>query len=91
MAPGLFKRKEYIEDRVKEKILDKHNVTAFEIKNVLLNKPLVLKTKLDRYLAVGFHYRYITVAFEYKTKTANIITAYPSSEWQIKLYKQKRG
>ena len=80
-----------IEDRVKGKILEKHNVTAEEIKNVLLRDPLVLKTKKKRYLAVGFDYRYLTIVFGYARKTANIVTAYPSSEWQKKLYKSKKG
>ncbi|MBI2543220.1 MAG: hypothetical protein HYW24_03480 [Candidatus Aenigmarchaeota archaeon] len=79
-----------IEDKVKEKILEKHNVTSFEIENVLLGNPLVLKTKESRHLAVGFYHRYLTIVFEYGKKTANIITAYPSSEWQIKLFKEKR-
>ena len=78
-----------IEDRVKEKILDKHGITANEIKNALAWKPMVLKTRQKRYMAIGFHYRYITIVFEYDRKTANIVTSYPSSEWQIKLYKRK--
>ncbi len=79
-----------IEDRAKEKILEKHNVTAEEIKNILLKNPLVIKTKKKRYLAIGFDHRYLTIVFEYARKTANIITTYPSSEWQKKLYKRKR-
>lgn len=79
-----------IEDRVKEKILEKHDVTAFEIKNILLGETLVLKTKEKRYLAIGFYRRHLTTVFEYSKKTANIITAYPSSDWQIKLYKEKK-
>lgn len=42
-----------IEDKVKEKILSKHNVKAAEIINVLLSNPLVLKAKLERYVAIG--------------------------------------
>lgn len=80
-----------IEDEVKEKVLEKHNITAFEIKNVLLNKPLVLKTRLERYIAIGFHHRHMTIIFEYGAKTASIVIVYPSSEWQIKLYKRKKG
>jgi len=79
-----------IEDKVKEKVLDKHNVTAEEIKSVLLRNPLVLRTKEKRYLAIGFGNRYLTIVFEYFRKTANIVTAYPSSEWQKKLYKSKK-
>ena len=79
-----------IEDKVKEKVLEKHNVTAYEIENVLLDNPLVLKTKERRYLAIGFYNRYLTIVFEYDKKTASIMTGYPSSEWQIKLFKEKK-
>ena len=79
-----------IEDKVKEKILEKHDVTAFELENVLLSRPLVLKAKENRYLAIGFYHRYLTIVFEYNKRNANIITAYPSSEWQVKLYKEKK-
>lgn len=79
-----------IEDKIKEKILEKHGITAYEIKSVLLANPLVLRVRLKRYMAAGFHNRYLTVVFEYQRKTANIITAYPSSKWQVKLYKKKR-
>ena len=78
-----------IEDKIKEKILDKHNVEASEIKQVLLQKLLVLKSKRDRYLAIGHDQRYLTVVFEYKNKVANIVTAYPASEAQIRLFKRK--
>lgn len=78
-----------IEDKIKEKILSKHSLMADEIKEVLLNKPLILKTKLDRYIAIGHYQRYITIIFEFKNNVANIITAYPSSDSQIKLYKKK--
>lgn len=79
-----------IEDKVKEKILEKHNVTAEEIKNVLLQNPLILRAKKKRYLAIGIDWRYLSIVFEYARKTANIVTAYPSSDWQKKLYKSKR-
>ena len=79
-----------IEDQAKAKILEKHNVTADEIKTILPGKVLTLKTHSKRYIAVGFGYRYLTIVFEYENKTVNIITAYPSSDWQIKLYKSKK-
>lgn len=79
-----------IEDKVKEKVLEKHDVTAYEIENILLGSPLMLRAKEKRYLAIGFYHRYLTVVFEYQRNTANIITAYPSSEWQMKLYKEKK-
>lgn len=79
-----------IEDKVKEKILSKHNVRANEIVNVLLSKPLILKTKEDRYMAIGFFERYLTVIFEIKNKCTNIVTAYLSSTAQVSLYKKKK-
>jgi len=79
-----------IEDQIKEKVFSKHHVEALEIKGVLMSNPLVFKSKLGRYLAIGNCYRFVTIIFECKGKTANIITAYPSSQSQIKLYKKKR-
>lgn len=79
-----------IEDKVKEKILLKHNVEAKEIKQALLSNPLVLKTKHQRYVAIGKSERYLTIIFESKKDVTNIITAYPSPEAQIKLYKRKK-
>ena len=78
-----------IEDKVKEKILSKHNVEANEIINVLLSKPLVLRAKLDRYIAIGYYTKHLTIIFDKKAKNTNIITEYPSSEAQINLYKRK--
>ena len=79
-----------IEDRIKEKILNKHNVTALEIKQVILNKPYFVKTRNNRYMAIGYYQRFITIIFEIIKDTAFIITAYPSSEAQKKLYKHKK-
>lgn len=79
-----------IEDEVKEKILSLHNVGADEIKGALSKNPLILKTKLNRYIAVSHYERYLTIIIEFKNKIANIITAYPSSDSQIKLYKKKK-
>lgn len=79
-----------IEDKIKEKILNKHNVGADEIEEVIFSNPLILKSKENRYIAVGHHQRYLTVIFEVHKNTAFIITAYPSTETQIQLYKQKR-
>ncbi len=79
-----------IEDKVKEKILSKHNVDANEITNVLLSKPLILRAKADRYMVIGYYKRYLTVIFDVKLKSTNIVTAYPSSNAQINLYKKKK-
>lgn len=78
--------------RIKIKIYNEHGITMKEIENVLLqNKPYFAKTKAGRYVALGKWNRYITIIFEYneKCKEAEIVTAYPSSSWQIKFYKRK--
>jgi hypothetical protein len=80
-----------IEDKTKEKTLYKHHIRATEIRNILLNNPYVLKIRNYRYLALGHDQRYITIIFEIIKDTAFIITAYPSSDAQRKLYKLKRG
>lgn len=77
----------------KIKIFNKHGITMEEIENVLLEgKPYFAKTKLGRYIALGKWNRYITIAFDYSeiNKEAEIITAYPSSRWQIKLFRRKK-
>lgn len=81
-----------IEDKVKEKILYQHNIRASEIKEVLLSNPYILKTRKKRYMALGWYQRFITIIFEIiKKDTAFIVTAYPSSDVQRKLYKLKRS
>ncbi len=43
-------------------------------------------------MAIGLWKRYVTIFFNYNEtlKEAEIITAYPSSIWQIKLYKKMK-
>lgn len=41
-------------------------------------------------MAIGYYQRYLTIIFEIYNNIAFIITAYPSSESQIKLYKKKK-
>lgn len=79
-----------IEDKIKEKILQKHNVKALEIKNIMLQNPYVLKVGKNRYMAIGYYQRFVTIIFEMGGSTAFIITAYHSSDAQRKLYKLKR-
>ncbi len=79
-----------IEDNIKEKILYKHNVHALEIKDVLFNNPHILKIKENRYMAIGRNHQFLTIVLEIKKEIAFILTAYPSSDAQRKLYKSKR-
>jgi len=79
--------------QTKIKIYEKHGITFEEIENTILQgKPYFSKTKLGRYVVLGKWNRYITIVFSFneKYKEAEIITAYPSSGWQIKLYKKKK-
>ena len=79
-----------IEGNIKEKILSKHNVEATEIKQVIFSNPLILKVRKNRYMAMGHYQRYLTIIFEIYNNIAFVITAYPSSEAQVKLYKKKK-
>lgn len=79
-----------IEDHIKEKIFDKHSIDAEEIQQIMLSNPFILKSKEERYMAIGYYKRYITVIFEMLQNIAFIITAYPSSEAQTRLWKRKR-
>ena len=79
-----------IEDRIKEKILYKHNVHAFEIKEILFDNPYILKIRDSRYMAIGKNDKFLTIIFEVENRLAFILTAYPSSDAQRKLFKSKR-
>lgn len=80
-----------IEEGVKRKILEKHNVRAVDIKDVFLGDPLFLRSRDGRYVAIGrSDGRMLAVVFEYGNGTAYVVTAYASSEWQKKLYKKKK-
>lgn len=69
----------------------KHGVEKEEIERVLIwDEPKHFKAKGIRYMAIGRSERLVTVIFEtYEPGVATIITAYPSSEWQRKLYERK--
>ena len=78
-----------IEDKVKEKVLDKHNVRSSEIKKIMLDNPYVVKSGKNRYMAIGYYQRFLTIIFEMEESTAVIVTSYPSTDAQRKLYKLK--
>jgi len=48
------------------------------------------RVKDGRYMAIGFINRHLTVIFEYSQGVAKIVTTYPSSDWQIRLYKRSK-
>ena len=79
---------------VAEKIKCKHGLDPIVAKNVLEDYKFhyIEKVGGDRYMVIGLSYAgYVTAFFEYEAGTAEIKTAYPSSNWQINLYKRKRG
>lgn len=78
---------------VKNKIYEKHNVTAKEVEDIFYNnKPIFRRVSGDQYLAIGIWNRYITAYFRYddKTKEAKITTAYLSSKKEIGFYKKNK-
>lgn len=80
-----------IDKKVKYKIYKKHGILFNEIKNALLSNLYVRKTKDNKYMAIAKYSRYLTIILAHKNGIADIITAYPSVKWQIKLFKRKGG
>lgn len=77
---------------VAEKIKCKHGLDPIVAKNVLQGHNHIEKIRGGYYMAIGSSYAgYVTIIFEFEGGTAEIKTAYPSSKWQIDLYKRKRG
>lgn len=78
-----------IEDLAQEKILE-HGLKIDEVENgILFGNPKFSKDRYGRYLAITHHNKYITVVFEYVNFNAYVITAYASSDWQVRKYKRK--
>jgi len=83
-----------IEPMTKIKIVKKHGVQFTEIKKALMDDPssrYVQRIKDRVYILVHSGIRYLTVIFHCKDGIATVLTAYPSSDWQVKLLKKKRG
>jgi hypothetical protein len=79
---------------VAEKIKCKHGLDPIVAKNVLegYSASYIEKVGAGNYMAIGLcSAGYVTVFFEYEAGTVEIKTAYQSSNWQIDLYKRKRG
>ena len=80
--------------KIAEKIKCKHGLDPIVAKEVLegYSTCYIGKAGGDNYMAIGLcSAGYVTVFFEYEAGTAEIKTAYTSSNWQIDLYKKKRG
>ena len=83
-------KKVVLDTAVEEKIFEKHSVGKEEMEEIMLmDEPKYFKARNGRYMGIGVAQRFITVIFEYADGIATIITAYPSSESQIKLYHRK--
>ncbi len=80
-----------IEAKTEEKIFKKHGVKRVEVEGALLDdEPKYFRTKDERYMALAkIDGAYITVIFTHAKTFAIITTAYPSSDWQVRLYKRK--
>ena len=84
-------QKELIEENIEEKVNKKHGIYRKEIENALFEgKPIFFRTKEGKYVAIGHKEKYLTIVFLYEKQMAKVITAYSSSEWQMKLYKRRR-
>jgi len=77
---------------VERKIYDKHTVSRTELEEALVESaPLFFRAKEQRYLALVKKQRHLSIIFTFEQGTATIVTAYPSSDWQVKLYKRYRS
>jgi len=79
-----------ISEWIAEKIQVEHGVFLDEAEEILFSDPVVRRAKDGRYMAIGLIDRYLTVIFEFERGTAEIITAYPCSDWQVRLYKRSK-
>ena len=79
-----------ISAEVQEKIFKKHGIKREEIEEGLLQgNSKCFKTRTNRYLAIAHKNGYLTIVFGCRNSVAEILTAYRSSDWQIRLYKRK--
>ncbi|MBI2657140.1 hypothetical protein HYX08_00425 [Candidatus Woesearchaeota archaeon] len=75
---------------VQEKVLYKHGIGIEELIGAFKHgRPKIIKIGGKNYMAITHYLRYITMIFEYNAPVANVITAYPSSDPQIKRYNKK--
>ena len=82
-----------IKPEIQQKIYRKHGILTQEIEAILAEgKPIFKKASGNQVMAIGLFNRYVTIFFEYdsKTKEADITTAYQSDRKQVKYYKKTR-
>lgn len=81
----------FISRRIADKIWEVHGVLADEAIDLLYTDPIIRRAHKGRYMAVGVESKgYLTVIFEIEQGIAEVVTAYPSSNWQIKLFKKSK-
>lgn len=81
----------FISRRIADKIWEEHGVSADEAADLLYGDPMIRRARKGRYMAVGLAAGgYLTVIFEYQRGTAEIVTAYPASDWQVRLLKRSK-
>ncbi len=81
----------FISQRIANKIWEEHGVSADEAIELMYDNPMIRRARDGRYMAVGFSASgYLTVIFDYDRGVAEIVTAYPSSDWQVKLFKKSK-
>ncbi|MCK4475874.1 MAG: hypothetical protein KAU16_04030 [Methanophagales archaeon] len=74
-----------------EKIRSKHILKPSVAKEILSETPYIEKVGGNQYMAVGLsHAGYVTIFFKYSSGTVEVTTAYPSTKWQVDLYKRKK-
>jgi len=79
--------KYYLKPETEEKILHKHGIKIEELNEALkYGKPRIRKIRDNIYMTVTYYTRYITIIFEYENPNGKITTAYPSDDWQIRIY-----
>ncbi len=87
----MYIKKVIIRKEVSEKIFRKHNIRNIEVEQTILDdNPYYLRARNNKYLCIGNKFRFITILFRNIDNNADVITAYKSSHWQIKLYKRKK-
>ncbi|HLC58154.1 MAG TPA: hypothetical protein VJH95_06275 [Candidatus Nanoarchaeia archaeon] len=80
-----------IEPKIQFKIYSKHGVKFSEIKEAIQSQACVLrKTKDGKYIAFTKSQRYLTIVFTLEKGNLKIITAYPSSQWQVAILRRKK-
>ncbi len=85
-------RKILISPKISEKIKCKHGLDPIVAKDILESNCYIEKVGGNNYMAIGLcSTGYRTVFFEYEAGIVEIKTAYKASDWQIDLYKRKRG